>query len=159
MLRYIGVCLLIVGCVSSAEASEDQSWVKDVEMPLGNIERGREVFVQYRCFQCHKVVGDSELPQPKGEVRGPGFDKRKIIPLSMLERKQHEMRLEMGLPVLDYRAEKFAMSIMSPSHTIALGYGKGSAEDEPKSDMPDFSDQMTLKELRDVVAYLIQAGA
>lgn len=152
ILLFFGIMILFSQVFSYAESE----WAKEVEMPPGDIQAGREAFIRFECYQCHRVEQDSSLPAAAGEISGPVFKPRPDRPKSMLDEMREEMRTELDLPQVDYLPEIYAMAIMSPSHSIAPGFGSGSAEDEPESMMPDFDREMTVRELRDIVAYLTQ---
>ena len=97
----------------------------------GDAAAGREAFLAYRCTTCHAVAGDLELPHPAAAVPAPVLKFGSKTP-----------------------AHTIAQAIVAPSHTIAEGFGKGTPEDIQKSAMRDYSDVMTIRHLRDIVAYL-----
>ncbi len=146
---------------NSVLAAEAPDYGKEVEFPLGDKLAGREVFKKYECFICHNVKHDSALPLPSApsETRGPDLAPHSDRPLSLVGAQMKGLRASAGIPEPNYTAESYAASIMAPSHSIAPGFGKGSAEDAVQSPMKDFSSTMTVKELKDLVAYLTQAEA
>lgn len=143
--------------VSAAEVPDSG---KEVEFPLGDKAAGREVFMKYQCFTCHHVKHDASVPLPVSspESRGPDLSPHSDRPLSLIEEQMRALRTEAGIPQPDYTPEYYAAAVMAPSHSIAPGFGKGSAEDAAESPMRDFSSAMTVQELKDLVAYLTQAA-
>lgn len=151
------VCFLtVMTFFSSAPAHAGSEWAKEVEMPAGDSTAGRAAFMRFECYQCHRVEKDPALPSLESSGTGPVFSTHPDRPKSMLDEKRAEVRAELDLPEVDYLPELYAMAIMSPSHSIAPGFGSGSAEDEPVSAMPDYDTRMTVRELRDIVAYLTE---
>lgn len=160
MKAFIGMSFAVMMLLSGAvSAAESQSYGKEVEFPLGDQAAGREVFMKYQCFACHHVKHDASMPLPVSspETRGPDLSPRADRPLSLVSAQMRGLREASGIPEPDYTPEFYAAAIMAPSHSIAPGFGKGSAEDAPESPMKDFSSEMTVREAKDLVAYLTQA--
>ncbi|MBU3760181.1 MAG: cytochrome c [Candidatus Omnitrophica bacterium] len=160
MKRFLGcgaVMLFLFVSLSGALQAADTG--KEAEFPLGDRAAGREVFLKYQCFACHQVQHDASMKSPfsAAETRGPDLAPNAQRPLSLAEEQMKALRLEAGIPQPDYTPEFYAAAVMAPSHSIAPGFGKGSAEDLALSPMKDFSSVMTVQELKDVVAYLTQA--
>lgn len=123
----LGLWLMAAG----AHAEETQTDPSGFGLPDGSAEAGRAAFRSLGCAACHTVGHD------------PG--------MSGIQTKQ-------PAPVLTFGPETnradVAQSIISPSHTIAYGFGQGDPEDVQKSAMLDLTDRMTVRELIDIVAYL-----
>lgn len=136
-------------------AAQDSSSLKEVEFPLGSMTAGRETFIRYGCNACHAVSHDDRLPAAARRADAPVLDPNKKRPDSMIQGILRETYREQGLTPPDYTAEHFAEAIMAPGHSIAPGFNQGSVEDEPASAMVDFSHRMTVREMRDIVAYLM----
>lgn len=107
-----------------AEHHHPQNW--RFTLPKGNPTKGRAVFVKYECFNCH-------------EVRGENFSEP-------FEESAPELS-QMGP---EHPIEFFAESIINPNANVPKTYQKP----DGTSPMRDFTEQMTLRELIDVSAYI-----
>lgn len=90
---------------------------------------GRKAFVKLQCTACHKVMSDPGLPA---------------------------MTASEGAPILGgmttvHTEEQLAWAIIQPSHTFAPGFHGAEGE---VSRMGDQGDTMTVRQLRDIIAYL-----
>jgi len=99
--------------------------------PAGDAARGREVFTRLECFTCHAVSG---APFPPPSRPGP------------------ELTNVGGHHPAGYLAE----SIMNPNAVIVEG--RGYADPDGRSIMPDYRDSLSLGDLIDLVAYLKSLG-
>jgi sulfur-oxidizing protein SoxX len=115
----------------TAIAQEAQMESGGFFLPKGDPEAGRKDFSRLGCVACHRVAGDPDLPAPISPTPGPTLNFGPAVP-----------------------AGTIAQSIIAPSHTIAPDFGQGTPEDPQVSPMHDFADEMTLRELRDITAYL-----
>jgi hypothetical protein len=99
----------------------------------GDIERGRAAFVELQCHKCHTVVGTT-LAVPHQVDLGP-------IPL--------------GGEVREIRTDGFLVtSIIHPGHIRARGPREVTLTPDGESRMPDYTDEMTVRQLVDIVAFL-----
>lgn len=128
----LAAVILTVGGFSSVASAQETQLEKDVfYLPAGDSVSGRNAFIRLQCTSCHRVTGDPDLPAPTRKISAPHLTFGPAAP-----------------------ADRVAQAIISPSHTIAPGFGQGNPEDAQVSPMQGYSDSMTLKELRDIVAYL-----
>jgi hypothetical protein len=97
----------------------------------GDVERGRAAFVALKCYACH-TVADVEMPPPTS-VGLP-------VPLGGTV---HEVRTDGYL----------VTSIIHPAHAVAHPPQQALAQ-QPESHMPDFSRDMRVREMVDLVAFL-----
>jgi len=97
-------------------------------LPPGNVDAGRQVFVDYGCPSCHRVVGEPFEKDADGGI-GPGLT-------------------GMGS---HHPPEYFAESILNPDKVLVEG--KGFISEGGRSTMPSYPD-MTIAQLADVVAYI-----
>lgn len=103
-------------------------------LPQGNVERGRQAFVELRCTACHKVEGVPDLPTPT--VQPP-------VPVVL------------GGEVPHARTDgELVTAMIHPSHRIAPGYAEDLIKRGERSRMPEFADVMSVRQLVDVVAFL-----
>lgn len=123
--------LLVLAPTPARAQEEDQMDESPFYLAPGDAPAGREAFLAYRCASCHAVAGDLELPHPTAAVPAPVLKFGPKTP-----------------------AHVIAQAIVAPSHTIAEGFGKGTPEEIQKSPMRDYNDVMTIRHLRDIVAYL-----
>ncbi|MCA9395793.1 MAG: c-type cytochrome [Candidatus Omnitrophica bacterium] len=111
----------------NAQAAEDQTNADAVSFPSGNSAAGQAAFKKFGCIGCHGAN------------------------LTGLSGKAPALQFDQNTP-----DEQIVTSIISPSHTIAAGFGKGDPENIQISEMPDLWKQMSVRELVDITAYLKQ---
>lgn len=133
-LKILAVFFLIFVFCFPVFANRDANMepASDFFLPKGNPEAGRKAFKDLQCNACHGIENDPELANPSG-----------LGPL-------------LGAQQAAYSSGWIANSMVSPSHTIALG-AEDQGEDEP-SLMGDFKDRMTVQQLIDLTAYLKSLG-
>ena len=133
MLRHAGFLAIIaivgagIACSSGRHSSAGFRLADD-----GDIERGKAAFVALGCSSCHKVSG-VELPAPTVQPPVPvvlGGEVHKVIPDGFL-----------------------VASIINPQYKLAQ-YPKEQITISGKSRMPPYADQMTVRQLTDLVAFL-----
>jgi mono/diheme cytochrome c family protein len=98
-------------------------------LPSGNPHAGKEVFVKFECYKCHAV---------KGEDFG--------VPAIDIGEEGPELSVMASLHPPAY----FAEAIMHPNAVVDKRY----AAPDGNSKMPNYNEDMTIKELIDLVAYL-----
>jgi mono/diheme cytochrome c family protein len=98
----------------------------------GDAERGKTAFVAHQCYNCHAVDGVN-------------------LPPAALMAKAVALGGELPRQITD---GYLVTSIINPSHVVA-GYARSDAA-VPGSTarMPDFADDLTVRELTDIVAFL-----
>ena len=98
----------------------------------GNLERGRTVFLEMQCHNCHEVDGQN-LPQPAMQPAVP---------------------VRLGGEVARELTDGYLVtSIIYPSYTLAH-HSKDMIAAGGKSRMPDYADRVTARQLTDLVSYL-----
>jgi mono/diheme cytochrome c family protein len=98
----------------------------------GNPRRGRALFVKLECFGCHEVKGERfKKPDPKAGTVGP----------------------ELSAMAPHNPPEFFAESIINPNAVIDKGRGYEGPDGSSK--MPSFNEYLTVKDLLDLVTYLV----
>ena len=103
----------------------------------GNVEQGKEAFVRLNCIQCHTVSG-VPVPEPEGKRR---FD------------------LKLAEEVLFVkRYEDLVIAITNPRHVVSERYRAILTDAEARGEiepfMPDFTNDMSVRQLMDIVAFL-----
>ena len=96
----------------------------------GDPEKGREVFVKFECFACHEVKGE-KFPAPDPGKVGP----------------------ELSAMAAAHSPEYFAEAIINPNALIEKGRGYEAPDGSSK--MPTFNDDLTVRDVVDLVAYLL----
>ena len=99
-------------------------------LPPGDPAAGRQAFVELRCWACHGVAGDAEMPKPNVSPPAPTLD------------------ADAGRVV----SGAIATSIVIPSHAISSK--KGPWREDELSPMGDYTDAMTARQLIDLVAFI-----
>jgi mono/diheme cytochrome c family protein len=128
--------LMIASGPSYAQSGESQyDVVATVVLPKGDARAGRQVFQDLKCHVCHRVAGESRLPAPTAEARGPDLD------ATLRQRDASEM----------------AEAIIAPSHSVSVRTSAAVKERlarEMRSPMGDFSRALTVRQLADLLTYL-----
>ena len=110
---------------ADANGGVPRGWM--FRVPPGDAARGRQVFARLECFRCHQLRGES-FPTPS--AAGP----------ELTEASAHH-------PV-GYLVE----SILNPNAVIVEG--PGYIGSDGRSTMPDYRDELSARDLIDLVAYL-----
>jgi L-cysteine S-thiosulfotransferase len=128
LLLLMLLSLLLLGCSGGADSPRGFS------LPEGDAEKGKAVFLSYKCLACHSLQGvdDSDIePQLTTKV-ALGGDVRTVKTYAEL-----------------------VTSVINPSHKIAQGYDRpGYTDAAGQSLMQNYNDVMTVSELADLVSYL-----
>ena len=127
ILAALSLAIFITGC----------AYTPGFPIQEGDIDRGRQAFIDHQCHQCHSVSGVS-LPALAGA--GP-------------------IQLELGGEVIDVRSYGDLMtSIINPNHIISERYQQQlllEANVPLNSPMPmPHIDTMSVRQLIDLVAFL-----
>ena len=122
----IGLAVAALALASCEPAAKSG---RGLTLPEGDIAQGQATFIKLGCIQCHTVKG-VYLPAYDGETT---------------------FMLEVGGEVLKVKTYgDLVTSIINPSHVISQEYlGR-----LPESPMPDFTREMTVAEMVDLVAFL-----
>jgi mono/diheme cytochrome c family protein len=134
LLCWASVTMAQDGPIPKAGAA---SAAKGFRFRGGNMEQGKDAFARLNCIQCHTVSG-VEVPKPKGKRR---FD------------------LKLAEEVLFVkRYEDMVVAITNPRHVVSERYRAiltdAEAQGEIEPFMPDFTDDMSVRQLMDIVAFL-----
>lgn len=100
-------------------------------LPPGNVDAGKAAFVDLKCYACHTVEG-VELPAPASAA-----------PVKLGGRKP-----------LPPTTGDLSTDIIMPSSHFAEGYPASQVQEGAASKMPDFTRQITIRQLADLVAFL-----
>ena len=130
----IAIAVTACGPQQGTELRETDTPTVTVTLPPGDIQAGRQAFLDLRCTACHAVPSEPDFPAPVSTNPGPLIDAR----------------------LADRDVSYLMAAVMTPSHAISTNIG-----DEVRarlegtlSPMGDFSRAMTVRQLVDVHAYL-----
>lgn len=122
--------LLIVLLVALGLSGCDRS-LQSFSLPVGDVARGEQVFMNMQCLSCHTLEG---YERPAGE---------------------HELSIGLGGKVKGLKTYgELVTSVINPSHRLAQGYDRSTIQVEGESVMPVYNDVMTVTELVDLVTFL-----
>jgi hypothetical protein len=127
VLVAAGLATALIACTTGKKSSSG------FRLPEGNAERGKALFFELKCNDCHQVVGT--------HLAAPG--ERATVPVMLG-----------GEFAYDRTDGELVTAIINPSHRLARGYPKEMVERDGKSRMRDYSDTLTVRELVDLVAFL-----
>jgi hypothetical protein len=99
----------------------------------GDAAKGRKVFEEFRCHACHRVAG-LDFPAPVAQPPVP----------VVLGSREQRARTDAELLV----------AIVHPSHDIIPKGAAGETRSGRLSRMGDFSEDMTVRQLVDLVAFI-----
>jgi hypothetical protein len=133
--RLLALCavpmlLTLAGC------SEEGGPVRGFVLPQGDVQAGLQVFTDYKCYGCHTIAGQ-EFPELEFE---PPFV------------------IDLGGKV--YRVRNYGellTSVVNPEHIISQKYvnlQKQAGREVDSTPMPDYTGDMSVAELIDLVEFL-----
>lgn len=132
-MKLIRTSILILLMVILGGCSQERKQARGFRLPDGDIESGKKAFVALNCNTCHTVPG-VKIAAPEGN-------------------KPYEIPL--GGEV--YKVKTYGQlvtAIIHPSHDISLAQTKNNLNIEGESPMPSFTEQMTVKQMIDLVTFL-----
>ena len=122
------VKLSLIVCLAGCASKEE-----NFTLPKGDAERGQAAFVNFRCYDCHRVHG-VDLPPAE---------------------EPNQVMVELGGKVERLRDYgDLVTAIINPSHRLASGYTPNLVAQEGKSRMTVYNDVMTVSQLIDIVTFL-----
>jgi mono/diheme cytochrome c family protein len=133
-MTYRAKTLLVAGLFAvTAACNRGRYATADFHLPPdGNADHGKAAFVALGCSTCHRVSGVN-LPAPTVEPPVP---------------------VELGGEVIHRLSDAYlATSMMHPSFELAP-YPKAQITSGGQSRMPAYTDQMTVRQMTDIVAFL-----
>ena len=137
-LSMIGVSgmLAMFALLALAACTGDAKPVKGFVLPQGDVAQGEQVFIDFKCHQCHTIPG---LEFPATEFEPPFI-------------------LELGGEV--YRVKNYGellTAVVNPDHIISMKYRvmlEQANREAIISPMPYYGEEMTVAELIDLVEFL-----
>lgn len=142
VIRNLGILSTFAALltISACSDSERQIHSRGFHLPNGDFELGKEIFVSFKCHECHTVYG-VDLPD-----RSPSKTQAKPV--------------EIGGKVRKIRSYgELVASIIDPDHVVSPAYLATLSEEERKeksgrSPMPAVNEDMTVQQLVDLAAFL-----
>ncbi len=134
-MRLVVAMVLVAAAAVHAQSTNVYDVVETVVLPKGDARAGRQAFQDLKCHVCHRVSGDSTLPPPLAELKGPDLNA-----LLQLQAKSD-----------------LAAAIIAPSHSLSVRTSeavKARMWKQGASPMGDFSRVITVRQLADLLAYL-----
>jgi L-cysteine S-thiosulfotransferase len=119
------ILILAVACTSARKSSTG------FHLPDGDPDRGKSVFIEMKCYTCHRIAGVE------------GLDLTGRTPVTLGGRVQHTPT-----------DGEMVTSIVEPSYKMAAGYRKEVIQVDGRSLMPDSTHAMTIRQMIDLVAFL-----
>jgi mono/diheme cytochrome c family protein len=125
-LPYLLVLLMLValsGCSGGVQSG------RGFRLPDGDVDQGRQAFLDLKCNSCHEVAGEA-LPPPSS------------------------FNLRLGGETIHVRTYgELVTSVINPSHVVKDQYREALTEAQ-LSPMPEFNHVMTVEQMIDLVAFL-----
>jgi L-cysteine S-thiosulfotransferase len=124
-VNYLALALgfILVACDAGPKGS------RGFRLPDGDFQRGRTVFLEFKCYQCHSVAEET-LPAPTS----------------------FSVMVALGGQVRNVQTDgDLVTSIINPSHRLARGYPR---ELIAQSHMTNFNNVMTVQQMIDLVTFL-----
>lgn len=135
IISAIALAILAGITVSAGCTRPDSETVSGFVLPDGDIDLGRQLFVDYDCQRCH-IMDDPALAAYEGE-------------------RDFEIRLG-GEVIRVQNYGDLLTSVVIPDHRLSQKRKVVDATGKPleSTPMPDFTQKITVAELIDLVAYL-----
>ncbi len=133
--QAIGVCLLcLAGLIALTGCPGGKVSPRGFRLPEGSIWNGKTAFVDLGCIQCHSIEGEELFPETT--------EPRKI-------------NIVLGGEITRVKTYgQLVTSIINPSHVINPQYRDEFLDEEGNSKMPDFSKEMTVRQMIDLAEFL-----
>lgn len=126
---------LLLGCLFCSCQDTGPQSPRGFALPEGDVERGREAFVDLKCHSCHEVEGlEEELPRP-------------------VARPLTEVKLG-GLAMREPTDGELVTSIINPSHAMYPAGEEERITSGEESRMANYNEVITAQQLIDLVAFL-----
>lgn len=117
----LGALVVAAGCAAHTQPSSE-----GLVLPVGDVDAGHRAFQDLRCYTCHAVENDPDMPLPVSTNPGPP-----VGAMGPGETREH-----------------LALSIIAPSHEMPP------PRESSMSHMGSFAEAMTVQQLIDVTAWL-----
>lgn len=106
-------------------------------LPDGDIDKGKQVFLEMQCLSCHTLSGYAQ------ENQGESI------------KKEREFSIALGGEVKRIKTyAELLTSIINPSHKFPLSYSSDVTQSGGLSRMKNYNEVMTVAQLIDLVTFL-----
>lgn len=124
----LAIVLLFTGCPMSEKSPIG------FRLPEGNVTNGKAAFLEAGCVKCHSVDG-VELASELADAR--------------------EANIVLGGEISRVKTYgQLVTSIIYPSHIISSKYRDEYTDENGNSIMPDFTEEMTVRQMIDITEFL-----
>ena len=124
----LAAMVLLAGCPMSEKSPIG------FRMPEGSIWKGKTAFVELGCIRCHTVIEEDLMP----EITEP-----------------RDIHVVLGGEVTRVKTYgQLVTSIVNPSHVVKAQHREKYTDVEGNSMMPDFSEEMTVRQMIDIAEFL-----
>lgn len=120
---------MLIGLIILASSCNQQS--RGFALPAGDIERGKIIYQELACDDCHSISG----------ISWKGYDE--------------SLKIGLGGEVTWLKTYgELVTSVINPSHRIAKSYEQANSDIDGISEMRNYNYVMTVQELIDIVTFL-----
>lgn len=133
MNRLLESMLGLAAALAIAACSPSPESPRGFVLPQGDVDAGRQAFVDLQCHGCHRING-VDLPQFLGSA-----------PVAIVLGGESRRVRTYG---------DLVTSIINPSHRLIAGFPAEQVSRDGQSIMPVLNDVMTVRQLIDLVALL-----
>lgn len=133
MLRTLVILLATAAMASVLGCTPSPDSARGFVLPAGNVDAGREAFVDLQCHGCHRISA-VDLPQFVGSA-----------PVTVVLGGERTRVRTYG---------ELVTSIVNPSHRLVAGFPAEQVSRDGESLMPVLNGVMTVQQLIDIVALL-----
>ena len=131
MKPWLRFLCLSAAILASCDAGPKSS--SGFRLPEGDVQAGQACFVQLGCVRCHSVAGVTFEPAVS----------------------EREVNVPLGGKVYKVRTYgELVTAIINPSYELAPGQDPETVSHEGQSLMADHNDEMSVKQLIDLVAFI-----
>ena len=141
-MKKLGRCIRFAAIIAFTSSlagcgGEARQQSRGFHLPEGDVEAGKETFVEMQCHRCHTVEG---VVLPDNDIRS--------LP-----------KINLGGEISQVKSYgELVASIISPQHVVSPKYLAILSDEEKKgeveSPMPVFNDEMNVRQLINLVAFL-----
>lgn len=127
--KYIFLSLLVALVACEKEPTSNQTF----SLPEGDVEAGKQVFIDMQCNSCHRVSGVEQL----ASADNGGIS------------------IVLGGEVRHIKTYgELVTAVINPSHKIYQGFADKHQSEDGRSAMRNYNDVMTVTQLVDLVSFL-----
>jgi len=132
MWMVLIICLVLMlfpmGCIPTKESS------RGFRLPEGSVEQGKLAFTELGCVRCHTIAGKEDVFT---------YD------------SPREIEVVLGGETTRVKTYgQLVTSVIYPDHIILPKYRENYTDRDGNSEMADLTDEMTVKQLIDLVTFL-----